>query len=159
MVAVKYIIYTHPSPAAIWKTITREGLDRHCQRRTRRATETTTLMEALLLRMTLATDANGARLFSDEHLVCLQDPPDVSLYTVARSITKGGVTLPVLHCARGTTSLESFHLHLARYHHITYKSTINYRRNVAMKGDLKEVQDDITKKQDELKADIRRLRN
>ncbi len=27
----------------------------------------------------------------------------------------GGVTLPVLRCARGSTSLESFHLHFKRY--------------------------------------------
>ena len=30
-------------------------------------------------------------------------------------ITKGGVELPVFQCARETTSLESFHLHLAWY--------------------------------------------
>ena len=48
-------------------------------------------------------------------LLCLQDPPGVSLYTVTGSICKGGVTPPVLRCARGITSLESFHLHLARY--------------------------------------------
>ena len=29
-------------------------------------------------------------------------------------MTKGGVTLPTYCCARGMTSLESFHLHLAR---------------------------------------------
>ena len=56
---------THPSPAAIWKAITREELAQHCWRRTRGATETTTLIEALLLRMTLVTDANGAQLFSE----------------------------------------------------------------------------------------------
>ena len=78
--------------------------------------------------MTLATDANGAPLLSQEmmsiweeqkkHLDCLQDPPGVSLYTVTGSIRKGGVTLPVLRCARGTTLLESFHLHLARYYYV-----------------------------------------
>ena len=47
--------------------------------------------------------------------MCLQDPPGVPLYTMTGSMCKGGVTLPVLRCARGTTSLESFHLHLARY--------------------------------------------
>ena len=30
-------------------------------------------------------------------------------------INKGGVQLPVFRCAQGTTFLESFHLHLARY--------------------------------------------
>lgn len=114
-----------PSPRAIQKAITRHELARHCKRRTRGATETATLIEAVLLEMTLATDANGAPLLSQEmmsiweeqkkHLKCLQDPPDVSLYTITGNICKGGVTLPVLRCARGTTSLESFHLHLARY--------------------------------------------
>ena len=75
--------------------------------------------------MAHATDALGVRLFADDmmdiwkeqkkHVVCLQDPPDVPLYAKTGNITKGDITLPVLHCARGTTSLESFHLHLARY--------------------------------------------
>ena len=47
-------------------------------------------------------------------MICL----GVSLYTNTGSITKGGVVLPVLQCARGTTSLESFHLHLARFVHM-----------------------------------------
>ena len=82
----------------------------------------------MLLEMTLATDASGAPLLSQEmmgiweeqkkHLMCLQDPPGVPLYTITGSMCKGGVTLPVLRCARGTTLLESFHLHLARYQYI-----------------------------------------
>ena len=36
------------------------------------------------------------------------------LFIVTRSLWKGGVTLPVLRCARDTTSLEGFHLHLTR---------------------------------------------
>ena len=117
-----------PSPRAIQKAIKKDELARHCRRRTRGATETATLIEAVLLEMTLATDANGAPLLSQEmmsiweeqkkHLVCLQDPPGVSLYIVTGSICKGGITLPVLRCARGTTSLESFHLHLARYNYV-----------------------------------------
>ena len=45
---------------------------------------------------------------------CIQDPPNVPLYTITGQAVKGGVRLPVLRCARGSTSLESFHLHLAR---------------------------------------------
>lgn len=48
------------------------------------------------------------------HVACLQDPPGVQLYTTTGHLTKGGVVLPVFRCARGSTSLESFHLHLAR---------------------------------------------
>ncbi|XP_064815580.1 uncharacterized protein LOC135531470 [Oncorhynchus masou masou] len=49
------------------------------------------------------------------HLHCIQDPPGVQLYTETGKITKGGVMLPVYRCARGSTSLESFHLHLNRF--------------------------------------------
>ncbi|XP_070298207.1 uncharacterized protein [Salvelinus sp. IW2-2015] len=49
------------------------------------------------------------------HLHCIQDPPGVQLYTETGKITKGGVILPVYRCARGSTSLESFHLHLNRF--------------------------------------------
>ncbi|XP_051953220.1 uncharacterized protein LOC127623061 [Xyrauchen texanus] len=42
-------------------------------------------------------------------------PPGVQLYTQTGSITKGGLTLPVYRCARGSTSLESFHNHLNRF--------------------------------------------
>ena len=110
----------NPSPAAIRKAMIRVELARHCRRRTRGATNTVSLIKALLLELTFA-DASGERLLKDDmmtiwreqkrHVASIQDPPDVSLYTVTGSISKGGVTLPVIRCARGTTSLESFHLH------------------------------------------------
>lgn len=53
-----------PSPRGIEKALKKEELARHCRRRTRGATESATLIEAMLLGMTLATDANGAPLFS-----------------------------------------------------------------------------------------------
>ena len=49
-----------------------------------------------------------------KHVKCIQDPPGVALYSVTGHIRKGGIELPVFRVARGTTSLESFHLHLAR---------------------------------------------
>ena len=45
-----------------------------------------------------------------KHIQCLQDPTVVLLYT--GSIEKGGISLPVYRCARGTTSLENFHSHI-----------------------------------------------
>lgn len=115
---------SNPSDSAIWKATTREELARHCRRRTRGATESANLIESLLLGLSAATDSLGVCLFREDmmeiwagqkrHLRCLQDPPNVSLYTTIGHITKGGERLPVLRCARGTTSLESFHLHLAR---------------------------------------------
>ena len=52
-----------------------------------------------------------------KHVACIQDPDGLPLYTVTGYSTKGGMKLPVFRCSRGTTSLESFHLHLARYVH------------------------------------------
>ncbi|XP_041854829.1 uncharacterized protein LOC121648648 [Melanotaenia boesemani] len=49
------------------------------------------------------------------HLSCIKDPPGVRLYTEIGRLTKGGVSLPIYRCARGSTSLESFHLHLNRF--------------------------------------------
>lgn len=46
-----------------------------------------------------------------KHLPCIQDPAGVQLYTKAGSSEKGGKTLDVLRCARGSSSLESLHRH------------------------------------------------
>ena len=83
------------------------------------------LIEDLLLQLSTATDSLGVPVFGEQmvtiweeekkHIKCIQDPSEVALYTTTRRIKKGGVELPVFRCARGTTSLESFHLHLARY--------------------------------------------
>ena len=88
---------------------------------------TVQLIEELVLELSsspTATDSNGVHVFSEDmvniwkeekkHVKCIQDPDEITLYTVTGHIIKGGVELPVFRCARGTTSLESFHLHLAR---------------------------------------------
>ena len=85
----------------------------------------TVLIETLLLALADATDTLGVPLLTDEmttiwaeqrrYVACLQDPPGVALYSVTGTSGKGGVHLPVQRCARGTTSLESFHLHRARF--------------------------------------------
>ena len=107
------------------KAVTKDELAKHCRRRTRGAEKTVELIEALLLALTPATDSLGVPLLRVEmsdiwkeqqrHVACLQDPAGLQLYTLTGHITKGGVSLPVLRCARGTTSLESFHLHLATF--------------------------------------------
>lgn len=114
----------NPSQSAVTKALTRAEMARHCRRTTRGTEETTKLLESLLLSLATATDTLGIPLLRSEmadiweeqrqHIKCLQDPPGIQLYTVTRQIEKAGVTLPVLRCARGSTSLESFHLHLAR---------------------------------------------
>lgn len=45
---------------------------------------------------------------------CIQCLPSLSLYQT-RTLKKGTKTLPMYRCARGSTSLESFHLHLNRF--------------------------------------------
>ena len=110
--------------SAILKAITKEELSRHCRRRTRGGEVTLQLIEELLLQFSTATDSLDVPLVSEKmvtiweekkHVMCIQDPPGVTLYTITGRINKGGVELPVFRCARSTTSLESFHLHLARY--------------------------------------------
>ena len=115
------------SMSAIQKAITKEELARHYRRRTRGADMTLQLIEELVLELSsspTATDSNGVYVFSEDmvkiwkeekkHVRCIQDPDGITLYTVTGHIIKGGVELPVFRCTRGTTSLESFHLHLAR---------------------------------------------
>ena len=76
--------------------------------------------------MMALTDTCGVPLFEKDrlsavwktqkrHVKCIQDPPNVELYTKLGVQKKGGVELSVFRCARGSTSLESFHLHLNRF--------------------------------------------
>ncbi|KAM9758030.1 uncharacterized protein ACNS7B_005148 [Menidia menidia] len=62
-----------------------------------------------------------------KHVKCIQDPPGVALYTKTGELTKGGVRLQVLRCARGSTSLESFHLHLNRFIPGTSANSLNFQ--------------------------------
>ena len=126
-----------PSPSAIQKAISKDEMARHCKRRTRGVKQTTEAIEALLLSFSMATDTLGVPLLKEEiksiweeqqkHVACIQDPPGVQLYTVTGHILKGGVMLPVLRCARGSTSLESFHLHLARFVPGTSAGAVNFQ--------------------------------
>jgi len=127
----------NPTDEAAKKAITRDELAKHCRRRTRGTEQTTQLVEAMILSLMDATDMLGVRLFKDEissiweeqkrHVACLQDPPGVSLYTKCGTVQKGEVVLPVFRCARGSTSLENFHLHLARFIPGTSASAVNFQ--------------------------------
>ncbi|XP_072768982.1 uncharacterized protein [Nerophis lumbriciformis] len=101
-------------------------MHRHCRRRTRGAEETTRLIQEVLDHMWDAKNTMGVKLFDQDrmkeiwstqqrHVGCIQDPPGVALYARTSTVTRGGVALPVFRCARGSTSLESFHLHLCRF--------------------------------------------
>nr|XP_054600042.1 uncharacterized protein LOC107372644 [Nothobranchius furzeri] len=114
--------------ADVIQRISKEEWRLHCRRRTRGAEESTLLIQNLLDTFrgpaghnTLNIPLLNALRIQDiwdtqrRHLSCIQDPPGVQLYTQTGSLQKGGVTLPVYRCARGSTSLESFHLHLNRF--------------------------------------------
>ncbi|XP_076833440.1 uncharacterized protein LOC143478370 [Brachyhypopomus gauderio] len=119
---------TDMTDADINKRLTKEELALHCRRRTRGEETTVHLIEQLLQELmgSRGNDSLGVPLLDRErmehiwhvqkrHVRCIQDPPGVVLYTETGSITKGGILLKTYRCARGSTSLESFHLHLNRF--------------------------------------------
>ncbi|XP_044040166.1 uncharacterized protein LOC122870220 [Siniperca chuatsi] len=122
------------------KHLSRKELALHCRRRTRGEETTTQLLEELLqgLMGTSGNDSLGVPLFDRErmehiwrvqrkHVNCIQHLPGVALYTKTGELTKGGVRLPMYRCARGSTSLESFHLHLNRFIPGTSANSLNFQ--------------------------------
>ncbi|XP_035528006.1 uncharacterized protein LOC118335689 [Morone saxatilis] len=120
--------------------LSREELALHCRRRTRGEDTTTEVLEGLLraLMGDRGNDSLGVPLLDTErmehiwrvqrkHVKCIQDPPGVALYTKTGELTKGGVRLPMFRCARGSTSLESFHLHLNRFIPGTSANSLNFQ--------------------------------
>ena len=112
----------------IAKHISKKELTTHCKRRTRGSEECARLVQQLIETFSsdLGKDTMGIPLFDADrawqiweeqqrHLPCFQDPSGVNLYTCTGYKTKGNIKLPVYRCARGSTSLESFHLHIARF--------------------------------------------
>ena len=110
--------FPNPSSSVVRKAITKDEMARHCKRRTRGIKQTTEAIKALLLSFSMATDTLGVPLLKQDiksiweeqqkHDTCIQGPTGVELYTVTGHIHKGGMMLPVLRCARGSTSLEKF---------------------------------------------------
>ncbi|XP_067280313.1 uncharacterized protein [Pseudorasbora parva] len=106
--------------------LTAKELLRHCRHQTREAQVTKQLIEQLLKDFMGATDFMGNKLVDQErmeeiwrvqqcHLLCIQDPPDLQLYRKVGEVTRGGLILPLYHCARGVGSLESFYQHLNHF--------------------------------------------
>ncbi|XP_034557840.1 uncharacterized protein LOC117825948 isoform X1 [Notolabrus celidotus] len=117
-----------PSEADVMRRISRSELALHCRRATRGTRETQVLIENHIQafdgaagRNTLGVPLiNSARMqeiwkSQRKHVACIQDPPGIQLYTQTGTLVKGGHRLPTYRCARGSTSLESFHLHLNRF--------------------------------------------
>jgi hypothetical protein len=116
------------SEGDIQRRLSRKELALHCRRSTRGVDETTNLIDQLIavLDSDAGKDTLGVPLLDHDriqalwkqqrqHIKCIQDPPGIQLYTKTGSLMKGRIQLPVYRCARGSTSLESFHNHLARF--------------------------------------------
>ncbi|KAM8822470.1 uncharacterized protein AB9W97_004889 [Spinachia spinachia] len=125
---------------AVMQRISKEEWRLHCRRRTRGPEESALLIQQLLdtfggpagvnnLGIPLLDALRIQDIWSTQrtHLSCIQDPPGVQLYTQTGRLTKGGVSLPVYRCARGSTSLESFHLHLNRFIPGTQASAMHFQ--------------------------------
>ena len=106
--------------------LTKEEMARHCRRRVRAQPEAECLIQEALDHFWTVKDTLGVPLIDQDrmgeiwrtqrrHLHCIQDPEGVRLYTKTGEVTRGGVKLPVFRCTRGSSSLESFHLHLCRF--------------------------------------------
>ena len=117
-----------PSEADVMRSISRNELALHCRRTTRGTRETQDRIQRLIQTFdgNAGCDSLGVPLINSarmseiqksqwKHVACIQDPPGVQLYTQTGTSVKGGRRLPTFRCARGSTSLESFHLHLNRF--------------------------------------------
>ncbi|XP_056330232.1 uncharacterized protein LOC130242212 [Danio aesculapii] len=122
------------------RSITKKDLSCYCRRRTHGEEDSICLIERLLQEL---GGANGRELMGvplmDEvrmkhiwrvkkrHVRCIQDVPGVPLYTEVGTTTKSGVILTKYQCARGSTSLESFHCHLNRFIPGTSANALNFQ--------------------------------
>ena len=111
-----------PTEKQVANSLKTTEMARHCKRRTRGAEETKRQIDHLLTAMWDMTDTTGVTLLNrstmtkvwqvqQKHVACIQDVPHVPLYTKVGTLEKGGKVLDVFRCARGSTSLESFHRH------------------------------------------------
>uniref|UniRef100_A0A1A8SMJ0 Uncharacterized protein n=1 Tax=Nothobranchius rachovii TaxID=451742 RepID=A0A1A8SMJ0_9TELE len=103
--------------------ISKDKMKHHVRRVSLGAQETFRLIQHVIeeLKGPAGLDESGVSLFKspaaiDEmwaaqqrHLECIQDPPGVNMYRVARTTTINGVDLPYYKGLRGSNSLEGFH--------------------------------------------------
>ena len=104
----------NPSDDDIIKHLTKKELSHHVRRKTRGIQVTALLITNLLEVFSgpQGSDTLGVPLLDNDHIWKIWDPEGVQLYTKTGTKVKGGVELLVYPCARGSTSLESFHNHL-----------------------------------------------
>ena len=112
-----------PTDAEVLQNLTSSEKAKFCRRKTQGPEKCYEQIQKLLDSMWDLTDTQGVPLINKEtmadvwkaqqkHLRCIQDPEGIVLYAkTGVKVTKGNVELDVLRCARGSSSLESFHLH------------------------------------------------
>ncbi|KAL8574946.1 hypothetical protein ACOMHN_052111 [Nucella lapillus] len=128
------------SDGDVVRRISCKDLAAHCRRYTRGEKETECRLGDLLETYCSeqGKDARGIPLLNRDHawhvwheqechVACIQDPPDIRLYTQTGTTTMGGFCLPVYRCARGLTSLDRFHLHLSRFLSGACGSAVHYQ--------------------------------
>ena len=114
--------------AMVDANISKDELALYCRRRTRKVDDTKRLIGRLLAELTgdkgrallsvpLLDSEKMERIWDiqQRHIKCLREVENVPLYTEVGTTSKLGVTLTKYRCARGSSSLESFHLHLNRF--------------------------------------------
>lgn len=120
--------HMRPTEAAVLHHITKRELMLHCRRTVRGTEEMEGLLQTLMevydgeggrdtLGVPLVNSAKMAEIWKEQqkHISCLQDPPGFQLYTQTGTVKKSGHVLPTYCCARGSSSLESFHRHMNRF--------------------------------------------
>ncbi|XP_019907863.3 uncharacterized protein LOC109616471 [Esox lucius] len=121
--------------------ITKNDLALYCRRRTRGEVATMRCIDHLLQELMgdKGRDLLGVPPLDwvrmehiwrvqQRHVKCIQDVPGVPLYTEkGTTTTKDGVVLTRYRCARGSTSLESYHLHLNRFIPGTSANSLNFQ--------------------------------
>lgn len=116
------------SEADVLRCISRSELALHCRRTTHGTKETLAMIESHIqvfdgdagldtLGVPIINSAWMREILKSQrkHVACIQDPLGVQLYMQTGTVVKGGHRMPTYRCARGSASLESFHLHLNRF--------------------------------------------
>ena len=122
----------HLNEAAVRSRLTKKEMSLHCRRTTRGENATIGFIGKLINNYVsdFGKDTLGVPLLDEEriratwdtqrkHVKCIQDPPGALEYlyrdTETGHVVKGGVQLKTYRCARGSSSLESFHAHLKNF--------------------------------------------
>ena len=113
---------TYPEFDVARNAITLVELARHCKQKTRGTDQTAGRVDSHNVTShrpiwfsSSAQRNAGNTGRAEDALGCITRSYGIDLYTITGQINKGGVKLKTLKCTRGSTTLESFHFHQARF--------------------------------------------